>query len=150
MRKKINKAIALLTVLGILTASGTVVYGNEENIADQEEQLTKEKESIYIDNTGCYEGMETSYSEGYVPEITENEVKIVLPLSVKGNLKEKKLHVHPDLGSATQAPYVYKNYDKDVVEEEKTISTGEVRKVYYVSILLQLKEEREAGTYPIN
>ena len=48
MRKKINKAIALLTVLGILTASGTVVYGNEENIADQEEQLTKEKESIYI------------------------------------------------------------------------------------------------------
>ena len=74
MRKKINKAIALLTVLGLLTASGTVVYGNEENIADQEEQLTKEKESIYIDNTGCYEGMETSYSEGYVPEITENEV----------------------------------------------------------------------------
>lgn len=150
MRKKINKAIALLTVLGILTASGTVVYGNEENIADQEEQLTKEKESIYIDNTGCYEGMETSYSEGYVPEITENEVKIVLPLLVEGNLKEKKLHVHPDLGSTTQAPYVYKNYDKDVVEEEKTISTGEVRKVYYVSILLQLKEEREAGTYPIN
>lgn len=33
MRKKINKAIALLTVLGILTASGTVVDGNEENIA---------------------------------------------------------------------------------------------------------------------
>ena len=150
MRKKINKAIALLAVLGILAGSGNVVYGNEENIADQEEQLTKEKESIYIDNTGCYEGMETSYSEGYVPEITENEVKIVLPLLVKGNLKEKKLHVHPDLGSATQAPYVYKNYDKDVVEEEKTISTGEVRKVYYVSILLQLKEEREAGTYPIN
>lgn len=119
MRKRINKAIALLAVLGILTGSGTVVYGNEENIADQEEQLTKEKESIYIDNTGCYEGMETSYSEGYVPEITENEVKIVLPLLVKGNLKEKKLHVHPDLGSATQAP-------------------------------LQLKEEREAGTYPIN
>ena len=150
MRKRINKVIALLAVLGILTGSGTVVYGNEENIADQEEQLTKEKESIYIDNTGCYEGMETSYSEGYVPEITENEVKIVLPLLVKGNLKEKKLHVHPDLGSATQAPYVYKNYDEDVVEEEKTISTGEVRKVYYVSILLQLKEEREAGTYPIN
>ena len=150
MRKKINKAIALLAVLGILAGSGNVVYGNEENIADQEEQLTKEKESIYIDNTGCYEGMKTSYSEGYVPEITENEVKIVLPLLVKGNLKEKKLHVHPDLGSATQAPYVYKNYDKDVVEEEKTISTGEVRKVYYVSILLQLKEEREAGTYPIN
>lgn len=39
---------------------------------------------------------------------------------------------------------------KMLVEEEKTISTGEVRKVYYVSILLQLKEEREAGTYPIN
>ena len=56
MRKRINKAIALLAVLGILTGSGTVVYGNEENIADQEEQLTKEKESIYIDNTGCYEG----------------------------------------------------------------------------------------------
>ena len=74
MRKKINKAIALLAVLGILAGSGNVVYGNEENIADQEEQLTKEKESIYIDNTGCYEGMETSYSEGYVPEITENEV----------------------------------------------------------------------------
>lgn len=110
MRKKINKVIALLAVLGILAGSGNVVYGNEENIADQEEQLTKEKESIYIDNTGCYEGMETSYSEGYVPEITENEVKIVLPLLVKGNLKEKKLHVHPDLGSATQAPYVYKNY----------------------------------------
>lgn len=48
MRKKINKAIALLTVLGILAGSGNVVYGNEENIADQEEQLTKEKESIYI------------------------------------------------------------------------------------------------------
>ena len=51
MRKKINKAIALLAVLGILAGSGNVVYGNEENIADQEEQLTKEKESIYIDNT---------------------------------------------------------------------------------------------------
>ena len=54
MRKKINKVIALLAVLGILAGSGNVVYGNEENIADQEEQLTKEKESIYIDNTGCY------------------------------------------------------------------------------------------------
>jgi len=39
MRKKINKAIALLAVLGILAGSGNVVYGNEENIADQEEQL---------------------------------------------------------------------------------------------------------------
>ena len=48
MRKKINKAIALLAVLGILAGSGNVVYGNEENIADQEEQLTKEKESIYF------------------------------------------------------------------------------------------------------
>ena len=41
MRKKINKAIALLAVLGILAGSGNVVYGNEENIADQEEQQCK-------------------------------------------------------------------------------------------------------------
>ena len=45
MRKKINKAIALLAVLGILAGSGNVVYGNEENIADQEEQL---KKKVYI------------------------------------------------------------------------------------------------------
>ena len=36
MRKKINKAIALLAVLGILAGSGNVVYGNEQNIADQD------------------------------------------------------------------------------------------------------------------
>lgn len=48
MRKRINKVIALLAVLGILTGSGTVVYGNEENIADQEEQLTKEKKVFIL------------------------------------------------------------------------------------------------------
>ena len=30
MRKKINKVIALLAVLGILAGSGNVVYGNED------------------------------------------------------------------------------------------------------------------------
>ena len=48
MRKKINKAIALLAVLGILAGSGNVVYGNEENIADQEEQLTRKKKVFIL------------------------------------------------------------------------------------------------------
>ena len=46
-------------------------------------------------------------------KITENEVKISVTAVSERKFKEKKLHVHPDLGSATQAPYVYKNYDKD-------------------------------------
>lgn len=150
-KKKIGKIIALLTVVSIIGTSGNIVYGSDgEEEISQEEQIKKEKESIYIDNTGCYEGMTASYSEGYIPEITGDQVNIVLPLFVKGNLKEKKLHVHPDLGTITNAPYIYKNYDKDVAEEEKTINTGEVRTVYYVNIVLQLKEEREEGTYPIN
>lgn len=150
-KMKICKIVALLVAVGIIGTSEDIVYGSDikEEIS-QEEQIKKEKEYIYIDNTGCYEGMTATYSEGYIPEVIDDQINIVLPLLVKGNLKEKKLHVHPDLGNITNASYIYKNYDKDVIEEAKTVNTGEVRNVYYVNIVLQLKEEREEGTYPIN
>ena len=79
--------------------------GTEEKDAEDKEagkETGKSEEVVYIgiDNSHVFEGMKNSYAEGYVPEEKENKVKIVVPFTVDGELKNNFLTVGLDFDRA--------------------------------------------------
>lgn len=120
---------------------------NEPEIPDQESSKDVE---LYIDNRTVYEGMDTSYTNGYMPKEGENTVEIILPLLNKGEILNREIRVSPNIGDTQGNPFVYKNYDMYVKEKEiPTVGTEEKKSVYYVKLTLELKQEREGGTFPV-
>lgn len=106
---------------------------------------------LYIDNQTVYTGMDTSYSKGYIPNASEDSVVVILPLLSKGEILNKEILVSPHLGETNDSPFVYKNYELYVREREVSIAGTDHNKkmVYYVSLTLELKQQRIGGTFPV-
>ncbi len=119
----------------------------EQEVPDQEDNAGVE---LYIDNQTVYEGMNTSYSNGYIPIEEENSVEIILPLLNRGKILNKEVRVSPNIGDTQGNPFVYKNYDMRIKEEKIQVTgTDEKKSVYYVKLTLELKQERKGGTFPV-
>ena len=119
----------------------------EQEVPDQEDNAGVE---LYIDNQTVYEGMNTSYSNGYIPIEEENSVEIILPLLNRGKILNKEIRVSPNIGDTQGNPFVYKNYDMRIKEEKIQVTgTDEKKSVYYVKLTLELKQERKGGTFPV-
>lgn len=105
---------------------------------------------LVIDNQNVYEGMETSYAEGYVPKVEKDKAVIVLPLLSGKKLANNQVTVSVTFGGAENIPFVYKNYEKTVsfgyyMTQQKAEKTG----CYLISFALELKKERYNGSYPV-
>lgn len=161
MKKSIILAGILIgTLFGqTIAAAGTedaaYMTSEQENSSNQEEpSQDKQEEStdveLYIDNQTVYEGMDTSYSNGYIPKEREDSVEIILPLLHKGEILNKEIRVSPNIGDTQENPFIYKNYDMYVKEKEITTAEQKAKKsVYYIKLTLELKQERMGGTFPI-
>lgn len=104
--------------------------------------------SLKIDDKNLYDGMEKPYKSGYAPAIKNGKAIIVLPLLAEGN--PGKLTVTPNLGDASSAPFVFKNYQKTIGQTEQKINgTEETKKIYYIRFDLPLAKSRMNGTYPV-
>lgn len=105
---------------------------------------------VVVDNQNVYEGMEKSYSGGYVPKVQGNNAVVVLPLLAKRKLLNDKMTVSVKFGEASNLPFVYKNYEKSVTFGSHQLKQpGGSAACYLVSFSLELKKERYNGSYPV-
>jgi len=148
--KKIAIGILLLMIMAAMPAS--LLADTETSAAGKQ----TESESAYnpltfvIDDTHCYEAMERSYQDGYLPAVQENTAVIILPLRAEGEVEGKTLTVTPELGSTEGSPFVYRNYQKTVKESCQVPGNGgEGQWIYYVRLDLQLADGRYNGVYPV-
>lgn len=105
---------------------------------------------LVIDNKNLYEGMEKSYSKGYVPKIKGSQAVIVLPLLAKRKLSGDRIKTKISLGETETAPFIHKNYEKDIkLKKHKAEKNGKTAECYLVTYKLDLKKDRYNGSYPV-
>ena len=73
-----------------------------------------EKVHLGIDNRHRYEGMEQSFADGYQPEIRDGKLYLTVPFTASGALQNECLTVDLIFAEKENAPFVFKNYQKDV------------------------------------
>ena len=98
--------------------------------------ITLAQSGLSIENSKVYEGMDKSYSQGYMPRVANGTAYIVLPLV--GDTQDDIITVTPQLD--TDVPFVYGNYQFNVKK-----ANG----VYLVRLNLPLKAYRQNGLYPV-
>lgn len=125
------------------TQSEALVQEGNNSRADQTTRLV-------IDNENLYEGMDKTYSDGYVPLSENGTAHLVMPLVSTKELKGNSLKVSLNLGEPATMPFVSKNYVKTVSLKQVKINDGaEKVECYLVSFDLELKEDRCNGSYPV-
>ncbi len=78
------------------------------------EAPVSEKVHLGIDNRHRYEGMEQSFADGYQPEIRDGKLYLTVPFIASGALQNECLTVDLIFAEKENAPFVFKNYQKDV------------------------------------
>ena len=90
--------------------------------APQEE--TEPYRKLLIDNENRYEHMDRAYQDGYDPEVTEDAVRILLPLTSESRVKDDRLRVSFDLGDPGSSPFAFRNYDRTVSLKKHSVNGG--------------------------
>lgn len=122
----------------------------EQESERQIQNLMEKQQLLQIDDGNIYEGMDKAYKEGYEPKVSKNQVTVILPLCEAAASGLESIQVTPDFGNAKNSPFVYKNYQKTIEKKEQKIKKSkETKEIFYVKFVFDLKEERSAGTYPI-
>lgn len=129
---------------------GTQNVRQSEIFTDSESQLDQKSVRLLLDNENLYEGMDRSYSEGYVPRVQNGLVELVVPMVSTGPLQGDKLRVSLQLGDAQTGPFVIKNYEKTITLGSAEVNNGSKRVEGYVAAFsLELKSDRYNGSYPV-
>ncbi len=106
--------------------------------------------TLKIDDANRYDGMEKPYKDGYVPTNANGSVRIVFPILSEGELKGNTLRAALDLGDAQTAPFVFKNYEKDIkLQTVKVNANTKEVSAYVADFTVDLKKKRTNGSYPV-
>lgn len=106
--------------------------------------------TLKIDNENQYDGMEKPYCQGYVPTNVNGSVRIVFPILSEGELRGNTLRAALDLGDAQTAPFVFKNYEKDIKLQTVQVNANSAEvSAYVVDFTVELKQKRTNGSYPV-
>lgn len=126
--------------------SGSQTQTNEKSDSDtQTDAMT-----LKIDDANQYDGMEKPYKDGYVPTNANGSVRIVFPILSEGELKGNTLRAALDLGDAQTAPFVFKNYEKDIkLQTVKVNANTKEVSAYVADFTVDLKKKRTNGSYPV-
>lgn len=101
--------------------------------------------SLKIDDANQYDGMEKPYKDGYVPINANGSVRIVFPILSEGELRGNTLRAALDLGDAQTAPFVFKNYEKDIrLQTVKVNANTKEVSAYVADFTVELN-----GSYPV-
>lgn len=129
------------------TASSTDATDNSQTLDNRDSKKTV---TLSIDNKNKYDGMDKTYQEGYVPTISSGKVILVVPILCDGDVKNNTLKTSLSLGDTSAAPFVIKNYEKDVTLLENKVNCGATTvNSYLIAYTLDLKAERINGSYPV-
>lgn len=106
--------------------------------------------TLKIDDANQYDGMEKPYKDGYVPINANGSVRIVFPILSEGELRGNTLRAALDLGDAQTAPFVFKNYEKDIrLQTVKVNANTQEVSAYVADFTVELKGKRTNGSYPV-
>lgn len=106
--------------------------------------------TLKIDDANQYDGMEKPYKDGYVPINANGSVRIVFPILSEGELRGNTLRAALDLGDAQTAPFVFKNYEKDIrLQTVKVNANTQEVSAYVADFTVELKRKRTNGSYPV-
>lgn len=106
--------------------------------------------ALRIDSQNRYSGMERTYAEGYAPTVSGTTATIVLPLLCSGKLAGDSLIATPNLGSTSDSPFGFGNYQKVVPLSTQTVNDNQAKvEAYYIRFDLGLTEGRVNGVYPV-
>ncbi len=171
--KKIKRiavlVLALLLIIssvegGVIYAEGVVTGSDVPPVADGDTSTDEPKDEdpnppqapapevtgIAIDSKNVYEGMDKSYEKGYVPTVADGKAVIVVPIICTGRIKGDTLKTKLALGDTQSMPFVCKNFEKDVeLAENKVNGTESTVASYLVTYELELKKDRNNGSYPV-
>ena len=112
---------------------------------------------LQIDDANIYEGMDRAYKDGYVPQVSDGTVTLVVPLVATGPLWGDRITVTPNFGDAASSPIQFRNYQKTFSLADNPVNVtgieGEVIQTvrsYLVRFDFPLRSDRKNGTYPIS
>lgn len=112
--------------------------------------VPEEEVQLMIDSQNCYEGMEKPYADGYIPNLENGSVHLVVPILATGPLRNNRLQVSLDLGDGKTAPFIMKNYNKTIFLKNVSVNGGsKTAESFVADFRLELKEKRNNGSYPI-
>lgn len=136
-------------VLVLLTISLAATCLAADNADDFVDYLTPG--TFSIDGGYVQDGMNAPYSEGYVPDVEDGTVHVVLPLLATRPVDGNVIYCDLNLGAADASPFAYKNYDSIPVylhqpDPEKPDYSD---RLYVASFNLPLKPDRQNGVYPL-
>lgn len=120
----------------------TIADGRDPNWTEPEtpeapEQTPAVTSQLTIDSTTRYEGMASTYAQGYMPAMANGAATIILPL--KGVTYNGEVTVSADLGATTDSPFVFGNYQQ----------TAYGRGLYVFRFDIPLASSRINGSYPV-
>ena len=125
------------------------------------EAPVSEKVHLGIDNRHRYEGMEQSFADGYQPEIQDGKLYLTVPFTASGALQNECLTVDLIFAEKENAPFVFKNYQKDVKLHSYLLQDGimtpqgtdtkgtEVQDAYCYTCEVPLQENATPGQYSV-
>ena len=106
--------------------------------------------TLKIDDANQYDGMEKPYKDGYIPTNVNGSVRIVFPILSEGELRGNTLRAALNLGDAQTAPFVFKNYEKDIrLQTVKVNANTKEVSAYVADFTVELKGKRTNGSYPV-
>ena len=164
---KIRRKIAVLIMawigilLVLLCSVGEVSAADLQSVSSQTSTQSSDSGSgqepdknaaakLVIDNENCYEGMDRTYSQGYVPKIEAGTVCLVVPLLCNTELQENRIRAALNLDNSQLSPFVSKNYEKTISLRTVPVNNGGGKaESYVVSFDLELKPDRYNGSYPV-
>jgi hypothetical protein len=111
---------------------------------------------MQIDDKNVYKGMDRAYKDGYVPQVTDGVVSLVMPLLISGDVQGNEITVTPNLGDTYSSPIQYRNYQKSFSLEDNQVNVSDMEgetvqtvSSYLVQFDLPLNSNRTNGVYPI-
>lgn len=108
------------------TESDTGTLTETETDSEKQSESGKQEQSAYIgiDNRHRYGGMKQSFSEGYQPKIKKNTLYLAVPFTSSEKLRGDCLTVDLAFAQDKNSPFVFKNYQKDIVRRWYVLQDG--------------------------
>ena len=151
--KRLNLVISILSFLfiafllplnkGIRTFADGINNDNQTATAGDAEKNSEVYLSVDVHNK--YDGMTTSYEQGYLPLINSGVMKVIVPLYTEKALTGDEITASVKLQNDDLYPVIGKNYMRSFRRDEKLSETG--RNLYLIRFDLELKDERYNGSY---
>lgn len=116
----------------------TITDGKNPSTGEEIPEQAPVVNPLYIDSQNLYEGMDKTYSQGYVPHVGDGNAYIIMPLL--GQTYDGRVTVTVDLGATTDNPFILGNYSQTI-----SVKDG----IYLFDFEIPLASGRKNGAYPV-